>query len=516
IGLPPITRAILSQSIQDLNRAIALDPESVNERVCGFTTLQLGVIWPEGLQRLLETNARDLIDVGNITERTEHHTSQHRTPFLRALSTKCAESVHVLMKAGCVLDFDPNLEFIMLHTSDECITVLASNLAKRRRDLLRLCQEELGIHLDWNLEHVPDEKASALCAALARTGIPVPRHLSVLPEYGTIFHFSGLLFEDFEKFGGNGFKDFRSYNPMGLTPVMTWRHSTFRNRYVDLETPEEEEMYRVWRWAQDQGLLDPTQGDPTSLGLNTSATGWHYLAATLGFTYINNFYVNDEPFHHIKDYITPFPYRMISDLSQSNIRDRCACPCSPHGQGCSALKSLWKAHADSREPYQHHRAQAQDDMFWRHCLFHHHHNAGHPSQNNRDSIGNMSLELVRLVTFEILDMTHTCCYLERGNWSRSHDPHVIAVCDAEVAEEIRSDNLEQQNGHQLDQLMHEFEPQILALDFSDPKALELFIWGPWRRRISNLFAVDGRLVAEMEQVVDKVTVECKFLSSRII
>jgi hypothetical protein len=524
IELTPIARAILfSNSEHDLDRAIADDPGAVTERIYGFTTLELCSTWPEGLQRLLQTTARELIDVETITERMGPYASwKHNAPIFRALRTKSAEAVDVLMKAGCALTSGPELEDSMLHTSAQCVKVVASHLAERRRQLLRLCQRKLGIYLDWDPINVPDEKAGALRAALINSGIAVPRHLSVPPDYVTVFHSLGLQIRHWGVFGDTGFRGFRCRDPMELTPIMIWRPLTFRNRYGGSGTPkEEEELLKVWRWVQDARLLDQRQEDPLSLGLNTSATGWHYMAATLGFTYIK------------PDFTAvghPFPCHMINDLSKSLIQDGCVCWCSPHGEGCSTLKSLWNARADWTTAYLPQGRQAEHDMVWRHCLLHHHLQIERLNQPAGDSISIMSLQLVRLLTFEILDMTHTCCYLEqledlRGGqglgsaqrkapsrkyeWEGCPKPHILANSGPQFAEEIRSDSLEQQNAQLLDTLMQEFEPQILSLDFSDPKALEGFIWGPWRRRVSDLFDVDHRIVAEMEQVVENVSVTCK-------
>jgi hypothetical protein len=319
---------------------------------------------------------------------------------------------------------------------------------------------------------------------------------------------------------------------MGLTPIMIWRPAIFQLP-LDGNIPEQHHCpFGLWRWIQDMKFLDQLQEDRLDLGLST-CSGWHYMAATAGFTYMDPFYMGSKAVSPEEDHkTTPFLYKMIGDLSQSLSRDRCVCWCTPQSQGCSPLKSLWIAHADCREAQSwllRHGAyfRVRRDMIWRHCLFHH--RSEHPNQTRSGPLSTMSIELVRLVTFESLDMTHTCCYLEqltnlqdnqpmspaeRKALSLEEDypsylPHVIAACSPEVTEEIRSDPLEQQNAQLLDELMNEFEPQILNLDFSDPKALEGFILGPWRRRISELFAVNPQVVAEMERVVDNVSVGCK-------
>jgi hypothetical protein len=321
----------------------------------------------------------------------------------------------------------------------------------------------------------------------------------------------------------------KSRDAMGLTPIMAWRPFAFRTIYDGF--PLEETLFEFWRWVQDSNLLDETQHDPLNLGLSTSSTGWHCMAATLGFAYQpENFRFERDALNQM-DSLSPFPYQMVSDLTQTTIRDRCVCWCNPPGQGCSALKSLWKTHADWR--YRSYFRAAVREMFWTHSLLHHGTN-NHNQETTEALISTLCTELVRLLTFEALDMTHTCCHLEevenlrrgqtpspaerkvRSAWDnedRLEERHVIANCNPQLAEEIRSDSLEQQNARQLDEFMHEFEPQILNLDFSDPKSLETFIWGPWRRRISDLFTVvDDGIVAGMKEVLTNVTVTCKLES----
>ena len=465
--LAPITRAILLKSAHDLDRVLALDPEAAMQKAGtkGLTALELCVAWPEGLRRLLRTSARELIDTGAKMAWIHHAAIENASPVRRALRLGYAESVDVLMKAGCALDLVSDAEELISGVSRDCLEAIASNLAERRRDLLRLCQEKLGIHLDWHPIDVPDGEARGLCAALANFDIPVPRHLVVPPDYGTIFHFPGLHPGNFDIFWDRGFRGLPPHNIMGLTPIMVWRYRNIRN-YASYQ--------EMWEWARGGRLGDQTPQDPLGLGLNTSSTGWHYIAATVGFT-----------FPDWDCQVPPFYCTMMQDLSQSVIRDQCVCWCSPNDDGCSVPKSLWTAWADWRGRE---RGYNDHDEVWRHSVLHIDRLSG--GSNAALNI-TAALEFIRFVTFEALDMTHTCCYLEQvenlrdkrpispaqrkalsaeSNRDRYRRPHVIANCDQQLAEEIRSDSLEQQNALQLGDLMHEFQPQILSLDITDPKA----------------------------------------------
>lgn len=482
----------------------------MTERHGDLTALQLCIGWPEGLEQLLNTKARELLDEGNPD-----------APIYLALRIKCSGSADLLLKAGCALDLDHGT--YRYKPSDCWLGLLASHLAERRRSLLRLCQQDLGIYLDQDPSRVPDEEASALCAALNRSGIPIPPPFFVPPDYSTLFHFPEFPFFCFEELWDHGFHDIQSRDSMGRTPHMVWRPDEFLAWFTDTKTALGRQVARGWQWIQDKGCLGQIQQDPLALGLNVSSTGWHAMAAKLGYTARSWLGVR----HGLLRYLPMrFPHRMIQDSSQSTVRDRCVCWCNPEGLGCSPLKSFWKAYASARPAM----SGTAADMFWKHCLLHHYLNAKHDQHGNRlETLRSMALEYVRLLTFETLDMTHTCCYLEEverlrsktaltptqrkemsreSNWCRGDQEHVIASCSPELVQEVRSDGMEQRDARQLDELMREFEALILQLDWSNPKDLENFIWGPWRDRISSLFAVDTGTVAEMENVVGQVSL-CK-------
>jgi hypothetical protein len=90
------------------------------------------VIWPEGLRRLLDTSARELIDV-ELVARHNAYNPFNKTPIQWALNLGHPESVDALMKAGCALDLGQGSEgwdHFMSTTSDDCREVMASNLAE--------------------------------------------------------------------------------------------------------------------------------------------------------------------------------------------------------------------------------------------------------------------------------------------------------------------------------------------------------------------------------------------------
>lgn len=115
------------------------------------------------------------------------------------------------------------------------------------------------------------------------------------------------------------------------------------------------------------------------------------------------------------------------------------------------------------------------------------------------------IELLRLLTFEALDMTHTCCSFESINEDIVKDlvstvsckPAAIFSCRAEKVQEIRS-CAERSSARLLEDLMAEFTLH-LSRQSSDAQTFERFIAGYWRRRISEIYYPDLRVLCEMGQ-----------------
>ncbi|KAF5540053.1 hypothetical protein FNAPI_10593 [Fusarium napiforme] len=142
------TMAIFQESISMLEIAIARSPEAVTESMNGVNTIQLCAYWPEGLRKLLSTNAVEVMD-----ERA----------LQLAVNVDCIESVDLLLKAGCPVDYQTTTERIFNLASERCMDVIASNLARRRSDLLSLAQQQQVTGQDLALtSDIPDDQASYL------------------------------------------------------------------------------------------------------------------------------------------------------------------------------------------------------------------------------------------------------------------------------------------------------------------------------------------------------------------
>ncbi|KAF5635118.1 uncharacterized protein FTJAE_6501 [Fusarium tjaetaba] len=161
-----------------LEVAIAKSPEAVTESLYGATTVRLCLCWPEGLSRLLQTKAVDVVDEYDLQA---------------GVDADFIESVDLLLKAGCPVNYGFTTKLIFRDASERCMDVIASNLARRRSDLLSLAQQQQVVGQDLVLtSDIPDDQASYLCSCLNNSGIIIPPALRVPSDYSTIYHFYAL------------------------------------------------------------------------------------------------------------------------------------------------------------------------------------------------------------------------------------------------------------------------------------------------------------------------------------
>jgi hypothetical protein len=224
-------------------------------------------------------------------------------------------------------------------------------------------------------------------------------------------------------------------------------------------------------WLGEHGFLDQTPTVGQNAQIVKSATGWHYAAAYLGAN------------------LRSFPSGDFEALSKTELKDECVCWCNPQNEGCSPLQLYWKS------------AILWYPMFLGFC---------HPSflsfchlmpkdLRNSNLEAGPATRMMRFFTFEALEMTHTCCSLDKHpTWE-----FAIQHRSPETFQEIRLDEEEQQSAKLLDDLMEELVLDLreAVSNFGDFKE---FIMGLWRCRMSELFAVDSEVVLNMRKTLSNV------------
>ncbi|WAO94620.1 Hypothetical protein NCS54_01221200 [Fusarium falciforme] len=426
--------------------------------------------WPEGLGMLLTTEARNLVhdDTGN----------PFYWPTALALRYECEKSLDMLMKAGFRFQLDRGWR----NTSPGCAMVAARRLFERRAKLFELAQNQLQDFEGEYTCNTSEEEAECLYYRLVAAGIQVDPGLEVQHGCTTVFHCSNLPLDYFRIFFENGFRNNSAHDELGFTAAMVYRRNLFpedMHGKVNIES-----CLSTLQWLQEKAFLDHSPEDPCNLGLNTNSTGWHYLAAHAYFE------------GRAKSIKMP-----LREVSRSSARDSCVCWCIPEGEGCSPLGCILKAHADS------YCALAR--FSWKENLAELFEVSG-----CGDTTSTVMTQFVRFLTFEALEMTHTCCHFQILDQDTLEfvtfdecDPSfkqlVILDHDAKVIQKTRADRVEQKNAGLLDSLMEEFSVQ---LNVAEPTVENFvnFLKGDWRSRIERLFTVNEDIVNGMRESLSDV------------
>jgi hypothetical protein len=392
------------------------------------------------------------------------------------------------MDAGCSVELSRRTGLAFSRTSRFFIAAIAFHLAKRRLQLLKMAQKKLGKFLEGTTVAFADMKASEICDSLDKANIPIHRSLRVERDYKSIYSCIAVPIYSFHLFWKNGFHHIKSYDNLGLLPAMTYRICMFEPPYGFRIRALLNAIY----WLHEKRFLNDTPTDPLKLGLNLSSTAYHYIGAMFGAFY------NAREFQRPQQ--VPDAWLVIKPLSSIKVEDECVCWCNATDHGCSPIKLLLKSHLDERQP-----GIDMDFGVLRHIIFHHEILDASFSPRDKKPTGFVT-EVLRLITFEALEMTHTCCkfdaisedIIEIMVSTASLRPAAIFHCRDKKVRDIRSSAGEKSSAHLLKDLMSEFTTQLTHQD-RDPGAFELFIKGYWRRRMSELYDPNPQVMNEMEQ-----------------
>ncbi|KAI6753980.1 hypothetical protein HG530_013156 [Fusarium avenaceum] len=492
--ISPLHKAILLQSLNDLVAYVTQEPKSLTELLLmtrdnwtvpsytdSYTVLHLATTWPDGLRYLLSTKAKRFLD-------DSLSPNCYRPPFILATYRNCIESVYILMEAGCSFELSRRTGEAFAKISTVFMATLAFDLAKKRLQLLKMAQRKLGKFLEGTTVAFADMKAAEICDYLDRASIPFHRSLRVERDYRSIYSCAAVPVHSFYLFWEHGFHHIKSYDNLGLLPAMTYRYWMFKPP-CDLEI---QTFLKAIYWLHEKGFLNHTPTDPLKLGLNLSSTAYHYIGAMFGAFYDAG--ESQEPQQ------LPDAWLVIKSLSSIKVEDECVCWCNATDHGCSPIKLLLKSHLDERQP-----GIRMDFGLLRHIVFHHRIFDASLSSSAKKPTG-FVIELLRLLTFEALEMTHTSCtfdaisedILEGMVSTASVRPAAIFLCRGKKVRDIRSSPGEKSSSRLLEDLMSEFTTR-LTQHGQGPEAFEHFIKGYWRRRISELYDPDPQVMNEMKQ-----------------
>ena len=395
-----LSQAILSHSTLEMESVLGQSPSSVLERnTLGQTPLHLAIGWPDGVARLLEAGADiNAMDIYALT------------PMLYACSSRCLKTVHQLLVVGSALrsHLDQGhsrsvrlvIEFALTEAAYriDIIEALIEALSSRRRQLLELATSilpaerilELSIVKDQTL----DERTSDVYDAVVGINPAVPiAFYSHSRELGTVFHMKLLNSEVADRLFNAGFQDIEGYNAQGLTPLMALGFIVFWHN-------ESQSPLLSWFVCKGANVLT-AQRDQDWRTL-------HFVAAQFGCFSARQW------LSYPKGLSSKYMNRCIGEISYAikysgglplvlRTHDGCFCACS--SSGCTMTISMLKAYVSFA------RDQKMGNVF-----------KGTPRFRFQIVDLWMSLipkeltltaevvdEILRLVLFEELNLTHTCC-----------------------------------------------------------------------------------------------------------
>lgn len=472
--LSPITKAILSRNLEVLDSCVKQNSKSVLQRIFRLNLPFLSVSWPEGLKYLMTTEAKTIID-----DHCYGFTAQ-KQPVTRALQLEQFHSVDILLGAGCYLDIDRLNNRIASSMSIRMGIIIASHIASRRTELLKIAQQKLGMYLDHTSVAFADSAAAKICAALDASQILVHPSLRVDPGYMTIYSQRLIPLNVFNCFWERGFKYFEGHDCVGFTPIMKgqyrWEHFVYSSNNTAL--------VETLNWLSEKGFMQEKATDPLKLGLNVFATGYHYLGALFSRYALR--------YSSASDVVGEISRILKGPWMSQASKDDCECWCNAEGHGCSPTKLFLITYLHEgweREP---------ETRFSQYLML-------HPelfdNASGSDNVSYWTKETLRLLTFEALEMNHTCCCFDEFDehdpcgltYDRAEGDKGIFCPDPDSVSDIRSCAIEQSRAALLDELMAEFTEQILSIA-PGPRAFERFIYTYWRRRISGLYAPDPNAV----------------------
>lgn len=470
--LSPLAMAILNKSEENVRLIIKKHPHSIRERVCGMTILHLSCRWPAGLSILLSAGAADLVD-----EPSGNDIHQHTAVDL-AIYFNCVEAVSLLFDFGCSWNgFDGKLKLSMV--SLRCVRLIARKLADRRRHLLHLAEETLApsqLSDTHGGSRVLDANASHVVALLADAAVHLPAYLAVPDGYETIYLSGSLDVTHFPIFYEHGFHDTNHASGLNYTPIQIARLDVYN--WGDEDLVEDLFTSDLIERLENYGFLDIAPADTQPFGETFYATEKHILAGGLE-RYDRLFPIRQDAWT-VK---APRPPLAVArDILACQTADCCRCACS--SAGCLPLTINLKATAGYSF------ASVEQVRLW------------------REVWDDMAGEMLRFLTFEALEMTHTCC--TRHNYYRSNAPrqdhtliHTLQAFRGSV-DEIQDE--EDELHVLLEKLLPEFEAELAG----SREGMRDFVWGYWRSRMAEeCVPVQGEGQAAWVELGVRLEEECE-------
>jgi hypothetical protein len=336
--------------------------------------------------------------------------------------------------------------------------------AHRRRHLQKLAEIHLPRHL-WHRngedpDRLLDEQAFEVVLALSKSGVDIVPACTIPQKQTTIWHCltSGMGVTTAQKLFDAGFRDIEGHDDQRHTPLTSMRGDGFG------------EYFQIAEWFCDHGanlLCDfPHCGDdctnPAEHQRPRRLKSIHSFAC-LGSTWGPYYYLR-RPIRH-SDF--------LATTLNSSVTDGCACACSE--QGCVPGVNVFGRVLQFRT-----RGNVERTIPWKSL-----------ASRLSSAFNTLFMALIRLWTFEALDMTHTCCRHGCANYeSQWNKPCPFSTPTDYEIQEIQDEEQELISFHEA--LMMDFTDTWLA----STKSPRDFLSKVWRPRLEQIRRERAKLSEE--------------------
>ena len=501
--------AILKRSESDLRQAIAISPHEINDRDnAGWTALHLSARWLTGVLILVEAGA-DVNCIGTING---------KSLLDIAIERKSIKLLRILDEADCSFvkksdshqwyylgkieshgrrtssqreyrqewttyygTISSHYKYNEMTTAKTMMAeLLVGFIANRRQRLYDLAVEKVPYSVLTYLlpktdePYLMDEKGSRLALELTSRGITVPPPLNPGEKEETGYHAARGQPKIAEILWKAGFRDVNGRDLCSMTPLMCCPLETLlrfigwcfgKGFKLNLDAKQD----RAWYREDANKLNEFRPGQPLdtetiyrkiyALG-NNEEDRWEY-----GRSFVEML-VSSETDRQIAQ-------RIFSAIAT----DGCKCACSI--SGCSTRAFLFKGFNDRRgRPKSSYLTDHDMGIFY--C------------ELKRLCIGNSpdAAEYLRLITFERLELTHTCCRL---HWSKHQKKSHVCIGNKQrrmvnfrrpmplsEIEDIRDE--ESADLKKLAELLDEFQAKVVELDIPIPDFVSQY-WAPRMQQV---------------------------------
>lgn len=366
----------------------------------GETPLHVATSWPRGMELLLHLGG------DNVSSIIDAEDDNGSTALDYALQTNEPDCVKMLLGSSAAMDLE-NMQNIEKWEQGRdnwaVIPILTDACAERRRELLDFANEIVHKRPDFEVLNIGkgtllQEDAFELVQKLLASGVKVPKRFrSVQP--GSVYHSAYMNVELAKSLFNSGF-DHTAVDFLGFTPLMTVDLVALSRRHeaanlLGLDPGPLDLVDWFLFHGEDLGTAIPTSGLAQSPGCERGHPGprlAHRIASELGRCL-------RWPLALSGDRCTA----LLSEILTSQATDSCSCLCTRGG--CSAAsvfsRELWGSIRGGGAPHGQ-PALGQESVrmimdFLTGQL------AGHRGARK------VASSFFRVVTFERLGMSHTCC-----------------------------------------------------------------------------------------------------------